>query len=123
MVVVLLTPKFVRSGVVRRAGEHPRVEVMGLDASGLLAAVPVRGGVLAAPFVPLPEDPQHSRGGPPRARMPRPTRPWLVRPGPLLSFELVEQHGERPVEHGVVVARRDHVAEEVLCPPQLRERL
>jgi hypothetical protein len=49
--------------------------------------------------------------------MSRPAGPRLVRAGALLTLQLVEQHGERPVEHRVVVTRRHDVAEQVFRAP------
>jgi hypothetical protein len=91
---------------------------MGYDATGLLAAVAVLRGVLAAPLIPLPEDPQHGGRGPSGAWIARPAPPWLVCLGPLVALELLDQHRERSVEHRVVVAGHDHVPEQVFRPPQ-----
>ena len=123
ILVVPLAAQLERVGRLGIVAESPRVEVVLLDATRLLATVAVRRGVLAAAPVSFPEDAPDGRGRPSRAPVPGPARPRLVGPGALLAGELVEQDGEGAVEDGVVVSRRHRVPEQVLRTAQLLERL
>src|SRR5688572_22246107 len=93
--------QFIIVRVVRTAREHPRVEMVGFDATGFVAPVTLRRGVFAATLVSCPDDPPDGRGRSSRARVAGPARPRLIGPGELLTGELVEQEGEGAVEDGV----------------------
>ena len=104
---------------VRRSAVRERDHVMEFEPSGL-AAAPLWAFKGTAAAIASPDFAPDCRGDVPPVRSAwSDCRPYSPSLRELLALELIDEHGQRPIEDGGVIARRNRVPQQILRLPKL----